>query len=328
MQHLLEHAVTGELSAVSMQVLNGKSDSFQMLKSQQQVSANQGRLDAFMSQSQSAIAAPAVPSTATAGPTAIISAPSAASHTSTAVAAPTTAAATAGTSSGRPSWVKARPDQRSIRGIVAADSAARPRDITNLPLIVGASPSKGQAKQPTPNTVSPGKQTTMQSFFQPKQVLNPQQRPQQHSYQQQQQQQISSFGNLQPSADASGDMFQPQSTNGLQNAAQQQGVPNRQAGPQQGSRSWQQPPQHHQQRQQQQQMLAQAAPKPAVKVSGVFADDDDFDDIWMSDQAFQAPASKPAHNRTLPGAGQSIQAMPIIDLAGSPAHKKPRTLGG
>jgi len=186
-----------------------------------------------------------------------------------------------------------------------------------------------------PNTVSPGKQTTMQSFFQPKQVLQPQQqpqrpqqqpqRPQQHSHQQQQ---VSSFGNLQTSAGASGNMFQPQGT--MQNAAQQQGMPIRQAGPQQGSQSRQQPPQHHQQwqQQQQQQRPAQAAPKPAVKVSGVFADDDDFDDIWMSDQAFQAPAIKPAHNRALPGAGQSIQAMPVIDLAGSPAHKKPRTLGG
>ena len=169
----------------------------------------------------------------------------------------------------------------------------------------------------------------MQSFFQPKQVLNPQQRPQrpqQHSHQQQQQ--VSSFGNLQTSAGASGNMFQPQGT--MQNAAQQQGMPIRQAGPQQGSQSWQQPPQRHQQWQQQpqQQMLAQAAPKPAVKVSGVFADDDDFDDIWMSDQAFQAPAIKPAHKCALPGAGQSIQAMPVIDLAGSPAHKKPRTLGG
>jgi len=292
-----------------------------MLKSQQQVSANQGRLDAFMSQSQPGTAAPAVPSTATAGPTASTSGPSAASHASTAVAAPTTAAATSGITSGRPSWVKARPDQRSNRGNAAPDSAARPRDITNLPLIVGASPSKGQAKQPTPNTVSPGKQTTMQSFFQPKQVLQPQQRPQQHSHQQQQQQQqASSFGNLQTSAGASGNTFQPQGTN----AAQQQGMPIRQAGP---SRSWQQPPQHQQQWQQQQ-TLAQAAPKPAVKVSGVFADDDDFDDIWMSDQAFQAPATKPAHNRALPGAAQSIQAMPVIDLAGSPAHKKPRTLCG
>ena len=309
-----------------MQVLNGKSDSFQMLKSQQQVSANQGRLDAFMSQSQSNIAAPAVPSTATAGPTASTSGPSAASHDSTAVAPPTTAAATSGTTSGRPSWVKARPDQR---GIVGPDSAARPRDITNLPLIVGASPSKGQAKQPTPNTVSPGKQTTMQSFFQPKQVLQPQQRPQQHSHQQQQQQQqASSVGNLQTSAGASGSMFQPQGT--MQTMAHQQGMPIRQAGPQQGSQSWQQPPQHHQQwqQQQQQQILAQAAPKPAVKVSGVFANDNDFDDIWMSDQAFQAPAIKPAHNHALPGTGQSIQAMPVIDLAGSPAHKKPRTMGG
>jgi len=281
-------------------------------------------------QRQPSTAPPAVPSTATAGPTASTSAPAAASHASTAVAAPTTAAATSGTTSGRPSWVKARPDQRSNRGIVASDSAARPRDITNLPLIVGASPSKGQAKQ-LPNTVSPGKQTTMQSFFQPKQVLNPQQRLQQHSQQQQQQQQqqqVSTFGNLQTSAGASGNMFYTQGT--MQNAAQQQGMPIRQAGPQQGSQSWQQPPQHQQQwqQQQQQQMLAQAAPKPAVKVSGVFADDDDFDDIWMSDQAFQAPATKPAHNRALPGAGHSIQAMPVIDLAGSPAHKKARTLGG
>jgi len=205
--------------------------------------------------------------------------------------------------------------------MMAPDSAARPRDITNLPLTVGASPSKGQAKQPMPNTVSPGKQTTMQSFFQPKQMLNPQQRPQrpqQHSHQQQQQQQqqVSSAG-------ASGNMFHTQGT--MQNAPQQQSMPIRQAGPQQGSQSWQQPPQ---QWQQQHQRLAQAAPKPAVKVSGVFADDDDFDDIWMSDQAFQAPATKPAHNRALPGAGHSIQAMPVIDLAGSPAHKKPRTLGG
>ena len=304
-----------------------------MLKSQQQVSANQGRLNAFMSQSQPSTAAPAVPSTATAGPTASTSAPAAVSHASTAVAAPatavaapTTAAATSGITSGRPSWVKARPDQRSNTGTIASDSAARPRDITNLPLTVGASPSKGQAKQPTPNTVSPGKQTTMQSFFQPKQVLNPQHRLQQHS--QQQQQQVSTFGNLQTSAGASGNMFYTQGT--MQNAAQQQGMPICQAGPQQGSQSWQQPPQHQQQwqQQQQQQMLAQAAPKPAVKVSGVFADDDDFDDIWMSDQAFQAPATKPAHNRALPGAGHSIQAMPVIDLAGSPAHKKARTLVG
>ena len=314
-----------------------------MLKSQQQVSANQGRLDAFMSQSQPRTAAPAVPSTATAGPTAITCAPAAASHASTAVAAPTTAvaapttaAATSGTTSGRPSWVKARPDQRSNRGIVAPDSAARPRDITNLPLSVGASPSKGQAKQPMPNTVSPGKQTTMQSFFQPKQVLQPQhshqqqqQRQQQQQQQQlqQQQQQGSSFGNLQTSAGASGNMFQPQGT--MQSAPQQQGMPTRQARPQQGGQSWQQQQQQQQQwqQQQQQQMLAQAAPKPAVKVSGVFADDDDFDDIWMSDQAFQAPATKPAHNRALPGAGHSIQARPVIDLAGSPAHKKPRTFG-
>ncbi|KAL0034775.1 hypothetical protein WJX77_006947 [Trebouxia sp. C0004] len=297
------------------QVLNGKSDSFQMLKSQQQVSANQGRLDAFMSQSQPGTAAPAVPSTATAGPTATTPAPSAASHASTAVAAPTTAAATSGTTLGRPSWVKARPDQRSNRGIVAPDSAARPRDITNLPLIAGTSPSKGQAKHSTPNTVSPGKQTTMQSFFQPKQVLQ----PQQHS----QQQQAASFGNLPKSAAASGNRFQPQGA--MQNAAQQQDVSICLAGTQQGSWSWHQPPQHHQQWQQQ--MLAQAAPMLAVNVSGVFANDDDFDDIWMSDQAFQAPAPKPAHNLALPGAGQSIQAMPVIDLAGSPAHKKPRTLG-
>lgn len=59
---------------------------------------------------------------------------------------------------------------------------------------------------------------------------------------------------------------------------------------------------------------------PAVKVSGVFADDDDFDDIWMSDQAFQAQVA--AKVPAAPAQQQTIMAMPVIDLSGSPAHKK------
>ena len=75
---------------------------------------------------------------------------------------------------------------------------------------------------------------------------------------------------------------------------------------------------------QQQQQLSSAHQPAAVKVSGVFADDDDFDDVWMSDHVFQAqvavkaPAS-PAQQQ------QSIMAMPVIDLSGSPAHKRAKS---
>lgn len=145
----------------ALQVLNGKSDSFQMVKSQQQVSANQGRLDAFMTQSQPTTAAQTVVPSATAALTVSISALDAtAPHAATAVAAPGPAAAPAGHGSKRPSWVKAVPDHRS-RGTAAPGNPARPRDITNLPLAVGSSPTRGQAKQPMPNTISPGKQTRM-----------------------------------------------------------------------------------------------------------------------------------------------------------------------
>ena len=285
-----------------------------MVKSQQQVSANQGRLDAFMTQSQPTTAAPAVASSATAGPTASTSAPAAppaAPQAGTAMVPPATAATTAGSVSGRPSWVKPVSDQRSSRGNAAPVNAARPRDITNLPLAAVSSPAKGQTRHSMPNAVSPGKQTRMQTFFQPKHVVQGQQ---QLSQQQQQhlshQQQPAGHRSVQASAAASGDRMHSQGA--AQHAPHQHALP--QQWPQQLSQSCHQLPQQ----QQQQQQHAMPSYKPVVKVSGVFADDDDFDDIWMSDQAFQAPVAQPA-------AGSSIQAMPVIDLASSPAHKKPRT---
>ena len=94
-------------------------------------------------------------------------------------------------------------------------------------------------------------------------------------------------------------------------------------------------PQHHNEQQlasqawQPQQQRPPPVPQPAVKVTGVFADNDDFDDIWMADQPFQVPMAGAAH--VLPvqhGCDQSVLSMPVIDLSNSPAHKKPRRLGG
>ena len=62
----------------------------------------------------------------------------------------------------------------------------------------------------------------------------------------------------------------------------------------------------------------------AVKVSGVFADDDDFDDIWMSDHVLQAQVAVKAPALSAQQQ-ESIMAMPVIDLSGSPAHKKAKS---
>ena len=74
----------------------------------------------------------------------------------------------------------------------------------------------------------------------------------------------------------------------------------------------------------QHEQLSSAHHSAAVSVSGVFADDDDFDDIWMGDHVFQAQVARktPALSQQQQ---QSIMAMPVIDLSGSPAHKKARS---
>ena len=90
-----------------------------------------------------------------------------------------------------------------------------------------------------------------------------------------------------------------------QQAQQNQGM---QAPVQMSNHAWQQP----------------AHGSAATKVSGVFADDDDFDDIWMSDHAFQAQIGMKAPAASVQQQ-HSLMAIPVIDLVGSPVHKKAKS---
>ena len=89
-----------------------------------------------------------------------------------------------------------------------------------------------------------------------------------------------------------------------QPAAQQVPVPA-------GNHAWQQQQQHS--------MMTVPHQPAAATVSGVFADDDDFDDIWMSNHVLQAQVVAPVRSAQQQ---QSIMTMPVIDLSGSPARKK------
>ena len=311
-----------------------------MVKSQQQVSANQGRLDAFMTQSQpstsaaAASAMTAAPAASTAGP----GAPSAAlQEVPTAPPRPTAASSCVATSAGsmgappagnvagRPSWVK---PVTSIGG--GLHKAAAPRDITNVPPKLVSSPAKHQM----PNTVSPAKQTRLQSFFQPKQVSpaypvqqqqqQPQQRhlhrpqsqqlhcQQQPRWQQQQQQQHSWRPHGQQQQQQNGCSVSVTMQSRLQDPDTQHH--RQQHGLQKASAQTQ-----GQQQQAQQQLQCASAPKPAAQVSGVFADDDGLDDFWMSDQLLEQAARR---TPVAPAQAQSVLAVPVIDLSGSPVHKR------
>ena len=329
-----------------VQVLNGKSDSFQMVKSQQQVSANQGRLDAFMTHSRPSTSAPAPATVTAAAPrsTAVPSASTAPPPVAMGSAPRPPAAPPAQHAGGRPSWVKAVPNNTAV-----SQHSAAPRDITNLPLTVGSGPAKGQQQHQTPHNSSPGKQSRLQSFFQPKQVANQQQQLQLSHGQQQlqlphgrrqqpQQQQQPPPGQQQPHM-LHGQQCMQAGSKHMQAAAElamhilgahnnvvshQSDVQLNRQHPlaqdvpaQAGNHAWQQQHQQHQQQ-------AFAHRPPTVKVSGVFADDDDFDDIWMSDNAFQAQTAVKAPAASVQQQ-QSIMAMPVIDLSGSPVHKKAKS---
>lgn len=293
----------GRRDSVPVQVLNGKSDSFQMVKSQQQVSANQGRLDAFMTQSQPSTTAPAASAT-TAAPsrnTALPSASTACSHAAMGPAPRPPAAPSGPNVPGRPSWVRTASNTGPSQ-----HGAAAPRDITNLPHNFGAGlgPTKGQQLHPPPNTISPGKQTRLQNFFHPKQVTH-----QPHRHHQEQ---------LPGSR-------QMQRASALPMQANNNSVP---AQPHAHLLEQHQPAQQHQSTwataQVSNNAWQHAHGSAATKVSGVFADDDDFDDIWMSDHAFQVQIAMKAPAASVQQQ-HSITAMPVIDLIGSPAHKKAKS---
>ena len=95
---------------------------------------------------------------------------------------------------------------------------------------------------------------------------------------------------------------------------QKQQPPAQQAHVPAGNLSWQQQQQHS--------TMTYPQQPAAAKVSGVFADDDDFDDIWMSNHVLQAQAVASKAPVWSAQQQQSIMAMPVIDLSGSPARKK------
>lgn len=284
--HLQTHPHIGcDLSKLSLQVLNGKSDSFQMVKSQQQVSAKQGKLDAYMGPSQSAGAGPS-----------------------------------SNTTPYQPAQAHAQP----VQGLSQATQANRapplpsiprlaqaPKDVTNMPSAVSSKTQQGSA-----SAASPGKQTRLQSFFQPKQTAA-QQAPSDSRP-------VASWMRQGPVVAPPATTHQLERHSSLRHEPtdnQMSAGPNVNAARLSGAR------QELAACPNQQQMHAQALQQPApqqAKASGVFADDDD--DVWVSDdflmghypQTLGQPSAQPA-----PLAHASMQPE-MADVTG-PAHKKSRT---
>lgn len=178
-----------------------------------------------------------------------------------------------------------------------------------------------------PNTGSPGKQPRLQSFFQPKQVTNQQQQQLQASGEQRQLQ----LPNAQPQQPqvVPGQQQQPHLLHRRQHhmhsgSKDMQGAATlpMQSVSAQSNIIAQQSEAHINKQQQQHSMMMYSHQPAAAKVSGVFADDDDFDDSWMSNHVLQAPAVALKTPAWSAQQQQSIMAMPVIDLSGSPARKK------
>lgn len=292
-----------------------------MIKVQQQVSANQGRLDIFVGTSKSGAAAAAAAT----------------------IQQPNTHQAKSSSSL----------SHRDAHLPAPSKAAYPPTDITNLPAVLvnkadaRAQPVPQQAKQAVLHTgsqqtgqavsklSSPGKQAKMQSFFQPRQHIQagaPQgsrptpswvkQRPvdQQHMSSQprapvamQQQQQ--------------GQQQQRQQQQQLQQ--QVQGQQPQQQGQQQ-EQQWQQQErqqqerQQHERQQQERQQQQHSANLQATKASGVFAADDD-DMLWPQDDVFLSHHTAAA-SAAQPGLGQSSVQAELVDQT-APLYKKARTSG-
>ena len=273
---------------IVLQVLNGKSDSFGIIKAQQQVSANQGKLDHFMAPSQSCAVGAALPDKCANSSQRDAHMPSASEVTH-----PPT-------------------DITNLPPVTGAKADNRAQAVPQ------------QAKQAVSLSMSqPAGQAKLQSFFQPKQnapaALPPssrpsaswvKQKPVQGDLQQQQQHQKQQQQQQHPQQ-----QYQQQQQSQLQYPLQQ--CPTQQYPPQQHV----QQQQHVHPQQGYQALHQQPASQQAAKASGVFADEDD-DIVWPQDDVFVSHATPllPA-NSGLPQPADRIQS---IDLTG-PTYKKART---